>query len=176
MIVDVIDMEDPVLGEHRNRRLDERGATSERLLYYGMSNGVGQMVADIKRLAATGSIEILRIWGHGRSGGQSMSGGHGGEAARRAHWTGFSVANIEELRPQLSELRPLFGRGSRAELRGCSVAAGNDGETLLRRLAEIWGTRVQGGTVNQISSWTGPVHEAQPDGSMRCVLGIDPPP
>ena len=176
MNIDVIDMEDPVLGQHRLDRLNARGAVSEKLIMYGMSNGVGQMIADIIRIAPVGGIEILRIWGHGRSGGQSISGGHAGEEGRRLHWTGISVANIDAMHDQLAELAPYFAHGARVELRGCSVAEGDDGEALLQRLATIWGARVQAGTLTQYSAWTGPVHESSPTGQMCSREGIEPPP
>ncbi len=176
MIIDLIDMEDPVLGQHRRNRLRERGARSRVLIMYGMSNGVGQMVTDITQIAPLGALDVLRIWSHGRSGGQTVSGGHAGEEGRRLHWTGISLANLDALRDTLARLRPYFAPGARVELRGCNVANGSDGETFLQRLADIWGVTVQAGILEQYSYWNGPVYQASADGAMSCVVGREPPP
>ena len=49
-------------------------------------------------------VDVLRICSDGRFGGQTFTGGHGGEAYRVAHWTGISVANIDAITPTLAEL------------------------------------------------------------------------
>ena len=52
MIIDVIDMEDPVLGSNRAQWLRYLGARSVRIELYGMCNGVGQMIQEITDRAA----------------------------------------------------------------------------------------------------------------------------
>ncbi len=177
MVIDVIDMEDAALGAHRAQGLDSRGVSSTRITMYGMCNGVGQMISDIRQRARVGGVDVLRIWSHGRPGGQTVSGGHAGEEGRVLHWTGISVANIGAMRPELERLRPYFAPGARVELRGCNVAGDADGERLLQQLAQIWGVRVQAGTLTQTSvDWVGPVYESTADGAMSCTTGTNPPP
>jgi hypothetical protein len=170
MIIDVIDMEDPELGRDRRGQLDRLGARSLKLVMYGMSNGVGQMVRDVAARVPAGRLQVLRIWSHGRSGGQTISGGHGGEAYRVAHWTGISVANLDALRPTLSILTPLFAPNGRVELRGCEVASGEDGQNLLLALAGIWRVPVLAGIATQYrAEWDGTVVQASPSGGLMCA-------
>jgi hypothetical protein len=137
---------------------------------YGMSNGVAQVISEIANRAPAGGVDVLRIWSHGRAGGQTFTGGHGGEAYRVAHWTGISVANIEAMAPTLAELAPLMAPNGRVELRGCEVANGNEGTQLLVRLAEIWGVPVLAGSATQYrAEWDGTVVMARPDGSLMCT-------
>ena len=69
MYIDVVDMTDS-LGANRIQWLDYLKAVSKRILLYGMSNGVSQMVSEIRGLAGSASIDALRIWGHAYPGGQ----------------------------------------------------------------------------------------------------------
>jgi hypothetical protein len=175
MDVDVIDMEDPAVGRDVRSRLDARRVASTKITMYGMCNGVGQMIQDIVGVAPRGGVDALRIWSHGRPGGQTVSGGEAGEAGRVQHWTGISVANIDALHDQLVGLNPVFAPGARVELRGCSVAGGAPGDELLQRLARLWGVTVQGGTVVQTGiDWIPPVHQASPSGAMSCTMGTNP--
>jgi Domain of unknown function (DUF4347) len=163
-------MEDPQLGKDREGQLNRLGAKSLRLIMYGMSNGVAQVITEITRRAPIGAVNVLRIWSHGRAGGQTFTGGHGGEAYRVAHWTGISVANIDALAPTLSELAPYFSPHGRVELRGCEVASGAEGEQLLLRLAAIWQVPVLAGSATQFrAEWDGTVVEATPSGALMCM-------
>jgi hypothetical protein len=176
MIIEVIDMDDSTTGPASasiglwNART-RPGAGRTILKLYGMSNGVGQMVSEIRQVARAGSISVLRIWGHGYPGGQGVSGGHSGTSFRD-DFAGMTVDNFEGIRGTLGTLRPLFVPGGRVELRGCDVAQGN-GDQLLVKLAKLWGVRVQGGTVVQHagSNWDGQPVEAGPDGGLRSVIG-----
>jgi hypothetical protein len=175
MDVDVIDMEDPAVGRDVRTRLDARRVSSTKITMYGMCNGVGQMIQDITSVAPRGGVGVLRIWSHGRPGGQTVSGGHAGETGRVQDWTGISVANIDALQDQLVGLNAVFAPGARVELRGCSVAGGAPGEELLQRLARLWGVTVQGGTVVQSGiDWVPPVVQAGPSGAMSCTMGVNP--
>jgi hypothetical protein len=170
MIIDVIEMEDSQLGKDREGQLNRLGAKSLRMMMYGMSNGVAQVISEITSRAPLGAVNVLRIWSHGRGGGQTFTGGHGGEAYRIAHWTGISVANIEALAPTLSELSPYLSPHGRVELRGCEVASGADGEQLLLRLAAIWQVPVLAGSATQCrAEWDGTVVEATPSGALMCI-------
>ena len=170
MIIDVIDMEDPILGKDREGQLNRLHAQSIRMVMYGMCNGVAQMISDIAQLAPIAGVKVLRIWSHGRSGGQTFTGGHGGEAYRVAHWTGISIANIDAMQETLKKLTPYLSPHGRVELRGCEVASGKDGEQLLLRLAKIWEVPVLAGSATQYrAEWDGTVVKATPEGGLMCV-------
>jgi hypothetical protein len=175
MNIDVIDMEDPALGNDRLQQLNDAGVQSTKIIMYGMCNGVGQMITDITQVAPVAGIGVLRIWSHGRSGGQTISGGHAGEAGRVQDWTGISVANLAAVRDELTPLNPYFAPGARVELRGCNVAADSDGEALLQGLAGIWGVTVQAGILTQYHiNWDGPVHQSDANGALSCTAGESP--
>lgn len=82
MVIDVIDMENPAVGNDVKNGLSRRGM--------GMSNGIGQMVSNIMQCAPQGGVSDLRIWSQGCPGGQTISGGYVGEDGRVQHWTGIS--------------------------------------------------------------------------------------
>ena len=170
MYIDVIDMTDS-LGANRIQWLDYLKAVSTRILLYGMSNGVSQLASEIRRVAGSGSIDALRIWGHAYPGGQLASGGTDGSSID-LHFTGISSANFGAVSAMLSRLSPLFKTGGRAELRGCSVGSGSAGETLLTSLAGVWRVAVFGGSVVQNSGrWDPPVVRADPSGGLQSVAG-----
>ncbi len=172
MIIDVLDMEDPVLGKNRQQWLNYLGASSVKINMYGMSNGVGQMISDIKQRASIGRLERLRIWSHGAPGMQNVSAGASGSGA--VHWASLSVSNIAQVRETLAQLRPYFSpHHAHVELRGCNVAQGAQGEQLLVELARIWGVPVQAGTVVQTTGrWAGTVVQAEPNGALSCTTGM----
>jgi hypothetical protein len=170
MYIDVVDMTDS-LGANRIQWLDYLKAVSKRILLYGMSNGVSQMVSEIGRLAGSASIDALRIWGHAYPGGQLASGGTDGSSID-LHFTGISAANFGAVSALLSRLTPLLKTGGRAELRGCSVASGGAGETLLISLAGLWKVPVFGGSVVQTTGrWDPPVVRADPTGGLQSAPG-----
>ena len=68
MYFDIIDMTDSNLGNNRIQGLNNLSVASTQLQFYGMSNGVAQMVSDVKSALADGQIDVLRIWGHGDPG------------------------------------------------------------------------------------------------------------
>ena len=177
MKIDVVDMDDPVLGAHR--RGVAQGSGSTVIEMYGMSNGIGQMVADIMRVAPRGSIKVLRIWGHGWSGGQLIASGHDGQAGVD-HGSGLWQHNLSQFEPELRRLRPYFRRGGRVELKGCQVASGLAGEEFLGALARIFGVNViaaietQGGPGHAWVAgqhWNGPLVQVTPSGAMSSVVG-----
>jgi Domain of unknown function (DUF4347) len=103
--------------------------------YGGMSNGVGQMVADVLNVASLRSILVLRIWSHGSSGGQAVS-----VAPRinpKGQRAGIGITNFNDIQGDLARLAPCFTEGGRFELRGCNVAVGSTGEGLLKALARL---------------------------------------
>jgi hypothetical protein len=177
MIINVVDMDDSTtrpaansIGAWNDRVLTQQG-DSTIIRMYGMSNGVIVMVQNIRQAATVQSIDILRIWGHASQGDQNVSAESGGSI----HWSGISVANFPQIKGELLLLRDLFKPGGWAELRGCSVAGGNDGEELLKLLAATWNIPVYGGSVTQRtahSDWIPPVYRAEPNGGMSSSAGI----
>ncbi len=109
-------------------------------------NSVGQFVRSVENRLGAGSLNRLRIFGHGGSGVQVLGGGR-----RPPHWynviqvVGDSVTGADELQ----RLKSRFAARGWAELHGCSVAHGEPGRQLLTRLAHLWGVPVAGGTVIQ---------------------------
>lgn len=172
MNIDVIDNEDPAVGTDCETRLNDRGVSSTHVQMFGMSNGVGQMISDIKQVARVGGVNVLRIWSHAAPGSQNVS---AGQEDQDVHWSGISTANIDAMQNTLATLTPYFSASARVELRGCEVAAGSDGEALLKRLARIWGVTVQGGIVDQDGiDWVGPVHQSDSGGNLSCTAGVNP--
>ena len=141
--------------------------------YGGMSNGVGQMVSDVKGVAGDGSVNVLRIWSHGAAGGQGVSTMSG--VVPRGQRAGLSLDNLGQVERDLALLAPLFERGGRVELRGCNVAVGDDGTRLLKALARLWQVDVYAATQNQPIGpidWTGPVQKVTPGGTVFRTSGI----
>ena len=69
--VNVLNLVDP---DVRNIEKNLQKKFGQKILKYGgMSNGVGQMVSDIRAAAQPNSVTVLRIWSHGQVGGQGVS-------------------------------------------------------------------------------------------------------
>jgi hypothetical protein len=200
VIIDVIDITDPLLNDTKTR-LDGLGR-SKILTYRSMSNGLGQMVEDICRIFGTPSepprfdfgkpaprtaaeiiqaygidhrIDALRIWGHGDIGGQNISAGTDGSGVL-PHRTGLSPPVVRREQGVLRRLCPYFAPNGRAELRGCAVGRGFDGTKFLQELADIWRVKVYGALELQPGTgldWYGPVYEVPPRdrGEPRLVSG-----
>jgi hypothetical protein len=175
MKIDVIDMADPVLGNDRVNLVQQYADPNDIMIkMYPMSNGIVQMVNDVYDAAqgSGSSIGILRIWGHGWSGGQLIAAGTDGQAGvdnASALWG----SNLNDYANYLSNLAPFFNTsGAHVELKGCEVAKGTQGESFLVKLAVILntpvqaGVAVQGGANSSLSYgyfWDGPVIQATPD-------------
>ena len=169
MDIDVFDMDDPVLGTARRTVVRAAGSTIIEL--YGMSNGIEQMVSEIRRRAPLGSIRVLRIWGHGWSGGQMIAAGAHAQTGVD-HGSALWASNLRQFGPVLQRLRPYFQGGARVELKGCQVASGAQGENFLVTLAGIFqvdvlaAVDVQGGAWVAGQHWNGPVVRATPSGGL----------
>jgi hypothetical protein len=174
MKIDVVDMDDAVLGTHRRGLAQSSGSTVIEM--NGMSNGIGQMVTNIMNAASPGSIEVLRIWGHGWSGGQLISSGHSAQTGVD-HGSGLWASNLSQFQNTLGQLRSYFASGGRVELKGCQVASGTAGEDFLKALARIFGVNVvgavetQGGAWVAGQHWNGPLVQASPNGGLSSVIG-----
>lgn len=177
MIINVIDMDDSTtrqpgdsIAVWNNRILTAQG-NSTIIRIYGMSNGVAEMVKQVCNAANDNSIDVFRIWGHGSNGNQNVASESGGAV----HWSGISVSNFSSISGELARIRSLFKSGARAELRGCSVAGGTDGERLLQLLAALWNVPVYGRALDQRtahSDWVPPVVCSEPNGSLSSSAGI----
>ena len=110
MKIDVIDMDDRVLGTHRRGLAQSSGSTVIEM--YGMCNGVSQMVTEIVRVAAPRSIDVLRIWGHGWSGGQLIAAGASAQVGVD-HGSALWAHNMAQYGSDLSRLNRYFCAGGR---------------------------------------------------------------
>jgi len=172
--IDVVDMYDPGLGTHRRNLV--LGSGSVLIELYGMSNGIGQMVTEIMRVAVTSMIVVLRIWGHGWAGGQLIASGKEAQMGVD-HGSALWNENLARFEPELRRLRHYFRKGSHVELKGCRVASGAKGERLLISLARalqvdvIAATDVQGGKEVWRAGrhWDGPLVQASPNGALASV-------
>ncbi|MGA2795189.1 MAG: DUF4347 domain-containing protein [Roseiarcus sp.] len=171
MVIDCIDMTDSALGASRIAALNAACVASTQLQFYGMSNGVTQMVSAVVNAASAGAVDALRIWGHGGPGSQNVSSGASGDSTDQ-DFAGVSVTNFGQTAGVLQQLTPLFSASGRAELRGCSVGADGAGRALLLDLASLWNINVYGGDVIQIGGdWSPPVTCAAPSGALSTTSG-----
>ncbi len=101
---------------------------------------VQSMVTVVLNAAGHRKIARLRIFGHGHEGSQRVGGGQGGNDHQR-----FWVDPRGRLHNQgpLKLLCHHFTPHALVQLHGCEVAHGRRGLQLLRRLADLWGVRVQ---------------------------------
>jgi hypothetical protein len=169
MYIDCIDMTDSNLGNNRIQGLNAAKVDSTQLQFYGMSNGVAQMVTSVQNALSGGKIDVLRIWGHGGPGIQNVSGGTSGDAAAN-DFAGVTVDNLNQ--SGLDQLASLFASGGWMELRGCSVGADDAGQALLLGIANLVGVPVYGGEVTQWTvDWSPPVTCATPPGGFSTTDG-----
>ena len=169
MYLDIIDMTDSNLGNNRIQGLNNLSVVSTQLQFYGMSNGVAQMVSDIKNALASDQIDVLRIWGHGGPGLQNVTAGDSGSSAN-ADFSGLTVDNYQQV--GIDGLTGLFTQSGWLELRGCSVGDGDPGQTLLTGLAALLGVNVYAGDVTQWTvAWSPPVSCATPSGDFSTIDG-----
>ena len=169
MYFDIIDMTDSNLGNNRIQGLNNLSVASTQLQFYGMSNGVAQMVSDIKNALADGQIDVLRIWGHGGPGLQNVTAGAAGGSAN-ADFSGLTQDNYDKV--GIDGLTGLFTQGGWIELRGCSVGDGDPGKKLLTGLAALLSVDVYAGDVTQWTvNWSPPVSCGTAAGDFSTVDG-----
>ncbi len=140
--------------------------------YGGMSNGVGQLVTDVKGVARPGSVRVLRIWSHGGPGFQQVSSMSG--VRPKGQRAGIAFSNWDQVAPSLGQLKPYFELGGRLELRGCSVGVGLSGEDFLLALARLLNVEVFAALNPQPIGpieWAGPVVSIAPNGSRAVTSG-----
>jgi hypothetical protein len=135
-------------------------------------DGVKRMVdAVILAAGCLGSIDVLRIYAHGRSGVINIA---GGTYDAQDELSAIGMDNLGKLGIELQRLTHYFASGARVELQGCTVAEGSKGEMLLMELAHLWGVRVQAQTKESplgAVQFSGGVVEANPAGGLSCVVG-----
>ncbi len=107
---------------------------------------VRRMVNCILYRAGDRLISRLRIFGHGSSGSQCVSGGqHANDTQRIKIDNGGNLLN----RDLLTLLAGRFSANALVQLHGCSVGSGWKGRALVRELANLWDARVQAALVVQ---------------------------
>ena len=174
MKIDVVDMDDLVLGTHRRSLAQSSGSTVIEM--YGMCNGISQMVTEIIRVASLRSIEVLRIWGHGWSGGQLIAAGANAQVGVD-HGSALWANNMARYASDLARLNRYFAAGARVELKGCQVGSGKAGEDFVVALAKVIGVTVQaavdvqGGMWVSGQHWNGPIIQSDSSGALSCVQG-----
>jgi|GEM_PF-6976566 hypothetical protein len=180
MKIDVVDMGDANLG---NSRINIVKPYSDAIFkMYPMSNGIVQMIDEVYNyVSASGSLNVLRIWGHGWAGGQLIAAG-GDSTSGTDNASALWGPNIETYSYYIQKLSELFASDGHIELKGCSVGQGTDGEKFLIKIAVVLGYPVQassvtqGGTGTKLSSkngigWDGQVVEATPDYVIKYIQG-----
>lgn len=174
-IADIVDVEDPaaLTGEVA----DIRFAGGSPIILHGMSNGVGQAVADLRSAHAAGAVAILRFHSHGGPGDMNVSAGTGGDS--RADLSGISHDNLNLIRPQLGQLGAHLAAFGCIEFHGCEVGQGPFGKALIQGVANAANRPVSAGRRTQYGGggryatfmFEGPVSSAYPFGSTRTGWG-----
>src|ERR1700733_12455035 len=153
-------MGDANLGNSRIQGLQNLSVASTVLQFYGMSNGVVQMVNGIQNALNNPNdtyINVLRIWGHGGPGSQNVTAGASGSSTD--DFSGIDQTTFTLLNP----LQGSFAPGGWVELRGCSVGSGAAGQVLLMDLADMFNVPIYAGETLQYSvNWNPPVAVAYP--------------
>ncbi len=171
-IVDVVDAHDPdsLTGEVA----DIRAAGGNPIVMYGMSNGVGQAVFDIRsRNPSPGKIAIVRFHSHGAPGDMNVSAGTGGDS--KADLSGISHDNLTLVAPALRSLTPHIASYGCVEFHGCDVGAGVNGRRLVQGVANLVRRPTSAGTKTQLGGgggyatfrFEGPVLSGYPGGVSR---------
>lgn len=112
-----------------------------------LSNGVDYMVNElVNRVAKMGTIDLLRIHGHGGPGIQTISCGL--NLIKKELPTSRSILstyNFERLRAVLTRLNGCFAPDARVWLMGCEVGAERQGWELVHKLSSLWRVAVTAG-------------------------------
>jgi len=127
LTVDVVDGTDPSLLQYEGA--DITAAGGRPIVYFGMSNGIEQMVQDvINRVGRNGRLALLRLHSHGAPGAMNISAGH---ENMDAHMSSLAASTLGYSGPILDRLGPYFMRAGSMELMGCNVGQGAQGRQLL---------------------------------------------
>jgi hypothetical protein len=113
----------------------------------GASGGVEAAVNAILRVAAPGTVFLLRFHGHGAPGLAGISFGYGDLGG---YGSTIDVANVATLRPVLVRLKPVFGPYGCVQFMHCSTGYGASGRRLLQTIANDLGVPASAGLFLQI--------------------------
>jgi len=147
-VYDVVNTTDPDLYTETDD-LTEIGAPP--ICIQNMNNGVDFMVNALRnRVAKEGTIDLLRIHGHGIPGVQTISAWYfprGTDFSRVRSI--ISYFNFEHIRASLMRLQGCFAPGAEVWLMGCEVGAKCEGLRTIKLLAKLWRVRVTAGVPTQ---------------------------
>ena len=99
-------------------------------------------------------IQKMRLYGHGAPGIQGMGRGDWSQTSDRAaarSYDAISYANVDSLYPEIAALGQCFASDGVLEFHACSVAAGENGDKLLGKMAKHLGRSVFAGIPLQYS-------------------------
>ena len=150
-VVEAVDITDPAVVEIALPKLTSPSAIV--IESGGMSNGVAQLVNDIRaRAKGQQSIMMLRLHGHGGPGLVAVSAGSrhstGGIDGIAAHAV-ITLSLLQSLAPVLAQIGPLMHNFGFIELHSCRIAQGANGMTFVRELANVVGAPVRAGLSKQ---------------------------
>lgn len=112
-----------------------------------MDNGVDYMVEQLRqRVLQTGTIDLLRIHGHGGPGVQTISCSKDLRSMDMKKTRSIlSYYNFEHIRPCLEKMKGYFAPNAQVWLMGCEVGAKFEGKWLIAKLAQLWRVQVTAG-------------------------------
>ncbi|SEP70663.1 protein of unknown function [Azotobacter beijerinckii] len=122
-----------------------RGTGGVPVVNFGMCNGVQEAMRQIQAQAGAGNVVLLRFHGHGSPGSMGVTVGTGSEISSE-----FGVTFLDSLARFVAPLAGIFAPFGSAELHGCRVGAGRDGQRLVSALASAWGVPVTAGVRRQL--------------------------
>lgn len=177
-VMDSVDVTDPML---LDRTVPELTRWTSPVTLGAMSNGVHELVTKVKeRVQDQGSLLMLRLHGHGKSGIVAVS--HGSRRIMGDKINPFEAQSViahdivPVLEPQLRRLAPLFCDFGFVELHSCHVAEGVEGQGFVRKLAEILGVPVRAAYTTQseraVFTLTGPTLSGLPGGRSLREWGL----
>ena len=143
-IYDVVNVSDPELNLELNQ-LETIGAAPIGI--NKMPNGVDYMVNQLwQRVRQVGTIDLLRIHGHGGAGIQTLSWNKDLRGMNLSQSRSIiSYHNFQNIQTSLGRLRGLFAPNAQVWLMGCEVGAKFEGRWLVSKLAKLWRTVVIAG-------------------------------
>jgi Domain of unknown function (DUF4347) len=149
-VIEAVDITDPAVIEQVLPNLTPSAILIET---GGMSNGVAQLVQEIRaRAAGQQSIMMLRLHGHGgpglaaiSAGSRHSTGGIDGIAAQSV----ITTSLMHTLAPVLSQIGPLMHNFGFIELHSCRIAEGANGRGFVQDLANTVRAPVRAGVSKQ---------------------------
>jgi hypothetical protein len=134
---------------------DLRGIGAAPLRIGAMDFGVDFMVDQlIQKVKRSGTIDLLRIHGHGVPGLQTVSSGMILEKKSLPFLRSIiSSYNFVHIRKCLAGLQGLFAPNAQVWLMGCNVGASFQGSLLVNNLAKLWRVPVKAGFLEQFGGF-----------------------